>query len=76
MAVRARTSLTEVAIEALRAVDRAERAYVKAMKAEADKAEVDRRKEKVKEAAKKADRAFQDWRRTAALVFGPLGPKG
>jgi ferritin-like metal-binding protein YciE len=44
-------SLTDEAINALKDVNRAERAYAKAQKAQADKAEIDRRKEKVNAAA-------------------------
>ena len=68
---------TDEAINALKAVDKAERKYVKAQ-AEADKAEITRRKEKLRAAALTADRAFIKWRHFVAVAFGPdtFGPKG
>ena len=73
----ARTLTTE-AINALKNVDRAERAYVKALKAGTKKAETDRFVERIKTAALTADRRFQDWRDMIARVHGPdtFGPKG
>lgn len=73
----ARTLTTE-AINALKNVDRAERAYVKALKAEAEKAEINRLKEKHKAVAATAEKAIRAWLHSATNILGPdtFGPKG
>lgn len=70
-------SLTIVAINALKAMDKAERAYTKAQKTNSKTADLERHKEKMKTAALMADRGFAKWRSTTSTLLGPdsFGPK-